>query len=54
MEQAEQTNVRIPVDLKVWLKEQQARNRSSLTSEVVRSVRERKDRVEQQKREEAA
>lgn len=44
----EQINVRIPVDLRGWLRQQQERNRSSLTSEVVRAIRERKDRVELQ------
>lgn len=53
MEKTEQTNVRLPSELKHWLKEQQLRNRSSLSSEVVRSIRERKDRVEQQKKEAA-
>lgn len=47
-DEVEQINVRIPVDLREWLKDQQARNRSSLTSEVVRAVRERKDRVERE------
>lgn len=47
MKNDEQINVRVPTDLRAWLKRQQELNRSSLTSEVVRAIRERRDRVEQ-------
>ncbi|WDI91918.1 Arc family DNA-binding protein [Xanthomonas campestris] len=43
----EQINVRIPVDLREWLRTERDKNRSSLTSEVVRALRERKERAEQ-------
>ena len=43
-----QINVRIPVDLREWLREQRDKNRSSLTSEVVRALRERQERVQKE------
>lgn len=43
----EQINIRVPTDLRSWLMEQKEKNRSSLTSEVVRAIQERKDRCEQ-------
>lgn len=47
MSDTEQVNFRIPVALRDWLKEQKQRNRSSVTSEIVRALQERKERVEQ-------
>ena len=41
-----QFKLRIPAELKAWLDEQAEKNRSSLSSEVVRSIRERRERVE--------
>lgn len=49
-----QIKLRMPVDLKVWVDQQAKMNRSSKGSEIVRCVRERKDRVEQQQKERAA
>lgn len=40
--------LRLPPDLKDWLQAEAARNISSQNSEVVRAIRERKDRIEQQ------
>lgn len=42
----EQINVRIPVELREWLNGQKDRNKSSLSSEVVRAIQERRERVE--------
>lgn len=44
----EQINVRIPVDLREWLRKQREKNRSSLTSEVVRALQKRRERVERE------
>lgn len=40
----EQINVRIPGDLRAWLRQQTQLNRSSLSSEVTRCIRERMSR----------
>lgn len=42
-----QFKLRLPTDLKEWIDAQAKANRSSKSSEIVRSVRERKDRAEQ-------
>ena len=41
-----QLNLRIPEDLKVWIEAQSSCNGSSQTSEVIRALRERMQRVE--------
>jgi len=41
-----QIAVRIPVDLKEWLRQEAQRNQSSQNSELVRALRERKDRLD--------
>lgn len=46
MSQTEQVNFRLPVELRDWLRQQKDRNRSSVTSEIVRAIQERKDRME--------
>lgn len=38
--------LRLPEDLKTWLKQQAAQNGSSQNSEIVRAVRERADRMQ--------
>lgn len=43
----QQINVRLPADLRAWLNKEREKNRSSLTSEVVRAIQERKERCEQ-------
>lgn len=45
-ERFSQAKVRLPTDLKEWIAAQSQINRSSQNSEVVRAVRERKERVE--------
>ncbi|MEN1996814.1 Arc family DNA-binding protein [Stenotrophomonas bentonitica] len=47
MKDTEQVNFRLPIALRDWLKEQKEKNRSSVTSEIVRALQERKERVEQ-------
>ena len=42
----QQMNIRLPREICVWLMSEKEKNRSSLTSEVTRAVRERKQRVE--------
>lgn len=42
-----QLKVRIPRDLHSWIKQEAATNRSTISSEVVRAIRERHDRVTQ-------
>lgn len=54
MRDDEQINVRIPPDLRDWLRQQKERNRSSLSSEVTRAIAERRDRCEKQSRKKAA
>lgn len=44
-----QVNFRIPVTLRDWLNAEKAKNRSSITSELVRCIQERKERVEKEK-----
>ncbi|HED4877396.1 TPA: Arc family DNA-binding protein [Stenotrophomonas maltophilia] len=39
-----QVKFRLPVELKAWVEQQAAKNRSSMTSEVVRAIRERMER----------
>lgn len=46
MSDTEQVNFRLPVDLRDWLRQQKDRNRSSVTSEIVRALQERRERVE--------
>ena len=41
-----QVNMRIPADLKSWIQAQSLKNGSSQNSEVVRALRERKERIE--------
>lgn len=43
-----QVKVRIPRDLKQWIDEQAEANRSTLNSEVVRALRERRERCLQE------
>ncbi len=43
-----QVKLRLPPDLKDWIDQQAEANRSSKGSEIVRAVRERKERCEQQ------
>lgn len=40
-----QVAIRVPPDLKQWLKEEAVRNQSSQNSEIIRALRERMDRV---------
>lgn len=40
-----QVNIRIPADIREWLIAQSRENGSSQTSEVIRAIRERMDRV---------
>lgn len=42
-----QTNVRLPVELKQWLKEQATDNRRSFNSEVISRLEESRNRQEQ-------
>lgn len=44
---AAQIKLRLPQDLKQWVGQQAELNRSTQNSEVVRAVRERKERCEQ-------
>ncbi|HHA2912823.1 TPA: Arc family DNA-binding protein [Stenotrophomonas maltophilia] len=46
MSDTEQVNFRLPVELRDWLRDQKKRNRSSVTSEIVRAIQERRERVE--------
>lgn len=46
MKDTEQVNFRLPIELRDWLREQKDQNRSSVTSEIVRAIQERKQRVE--------
>lgn len=46
MSDTEQVNFRLPVELRDWLRGQKSRNRSSVTSEIVRAIQERRERVE--------
>lgn len=41
-----QFKLRLPVDIRDWIDRQAAVNRSSKSSEIVRSIRERMERVE--------
>jgi|GEM_PF-5938043 len=47
MKDTEQVNFRLPLALREWLNDQKVKNRSSVTSEIVRAIQERKERVEQ-------
>lgn len=40
-----QMKIRLPADLKIWISGEAIRNGSSQSSEVVRAVRERMDRI---------
>ena len=44
-----QIKLRLPVELKDWIDWQAEKNRSSKSSEIVRSIRERMDRAELEK-----
>ncbi len=42
-----QFKIRMPAEMKDWIDRQADLNRSSMSSEIVRCIRERKERVEQ-------
>ncbi|NYF21929.1 uncharacterized protein (DUF1778 family) [Xanthomonas sp. JAI131] len=46
-----QIKLRLPADLKQWIDHQASKNRSSKSSEIVRSVRERQERLVAQRQE---
>lgn len=48
MSETEQVNFRLPVELRDWLRQQKERNRSSVTSEIVRALQERRERVQKE------
>lgn len=47
MEEIKQVPIRVPADLKAWLRSEATKHRSSMNSEIIRAVRERMEKVEE-------